>query len=251
MNGVGVRAVKNIQELRQRATKTPTTGIPAPLRDTARRALIAWVDTAIQHQMSLNDVLRRLRDGEAAETVGRAAIAPQLIDPNGPVSQAACASGCAFCCILTGEDGGTITRLEAQRLYAALAPLKGEPDGRVWHPKACPSLDPATQICRAYAARPMICRSYISSDVSACETIANGSPAEGAGVLGAQTLYLAVLILSRALLKGIVRVPTYSLSRVAAGAVDGEDAEAVLEAALHVPRELESEIARQAQVLKR
>ncbi|NNL19331.1 MAG: YkgJ family cysteine cluster protein [Boseongicola sp.] len=201
--------------------------------------------------MPLNEALRRIRDGEAAEAIGRAAIAPQLADPNGPAGKAACSAGCAFCCILTGEDGGTITQIEARRLHEALMAFKGQPDGRQWTQKGCPSLDPETRLCRVYEARPMICRSYVSSDVSACETIAGGMPAEGTGVLGAQTLYLAVLTLSRNLLKGITRVPTFSLARVAAGAVDGDSLEDALSEAQHSPRELDDEIARQAVVLKR
>lgn len=246
-----MRGIKSLADLQAKAAKVPTKGVPPALRDPARRALVAWVTTAVQHSMPLNEVLRRLRDGEAAEAIGRTAIAPQLADPSGPSARAACAPGCAFCCILSGEDGGTITQTEAKRLHDALAPLKGQPDGRDWTPKACPSLDPDTRLCRAYDARPMICRSYMSSDVAACEMIAEGTPAEGAGVLGAQTLYLAVLTLSRNLLKGITRVPTYSLSRIASGAIDGESLEDALAAARHGPRELDDEVARQAAVIKR
>ncbi len=246
-----MRPIKSVADLRRRAEKTSTSGVPPALRDAARRALVAWIDTALSHAVPLNIVLRRLRDGEAAEVVGQASIAPQLADPNGPASQAACAMGCAFCCILSGDDGGTITQIEAQRLHAALSPLAGQPDGRAWHPNGCPSLDPETRVCRAYDVRPMICRSYISMDVSACEAIAEGKPAEGAGVLGAQSLYLAVLTLSRTLLKGIARVPTYNLSRVATGAIEGKPIDITLDEACHLPRELDAEIARQAVFLKR
>jgi len=246
-----MKGLKALAALRAKAAKTSTKGFPHALRDPARRALVAWIDTAIQHGLPLNAALRRLRDGEAAEAIGRTAIAPQLADPNGPASRAACAPGCAYCCILSGDDGGTITQVEARRLHETLEPLKGTPDGRAWTTKACPALDPESRLCRAYDARPMICRSYMSSDVTACEKIAAGTPAEGAGVLGAQALYLAVLALTRNLLKGTTRVPTYSLSRVAAGAIDGESVEDALNAARHVPRELDEEIARQAAVLKR
>ena len=246
-----MKAPKTINDFQTKAAKTSMQGVPVALRDPAKRALLAWVGAAVQHNVPLKDALRRLRDGEAAEAIGRTALGPQLADPTGPASKAACTAGCAFCCILTGNDGGTITQIEAKRLYSALALLKGKPDGRQWTSKGCPSLDPETKMCRVYEARPMICRSYMSSDVSACETIASGTPAEGAGVLGAQSLYLAVLILSRNLLKGIARVPTYSLARVAAGAVDGESLEDAMNAARHGPRELDDEVARQAAVLKR
>lgn len=242
---------KNLEDLKHRALKASTSGIPAPLKDPARRALVAWIETASQHEIPLKDALRRLRDGEAAETVGRTALEPQLADPNGAAAQSACAVGCAFCCILNGSDGGTITKLEVERLHNALSPLAGEPDGRSWHPNGCPSLDPETQMCRVYDARPMICRTYISSDVSACESIAEGEAAEGAGVLGAQSLYLSVLQLSRSMLKGITRLPTYSLAKVAAGAVEGKALAETLDVAQHAPRELDEEIARQRAVIQR
>jgi Fe-S-cluster containining protein len=246
-----LKSFKTLTDLRVRVAKVSTKGVPPALRDPARGALVAWIDTAIQYEMPLNAALRRLRDGDAAEAIGRTAIAPQLADPNGPAAKAACAPGCAFCCILSGDDGGTITQAEARRLHQALVPVAGAPDGRAWNAKACPSLDPETRLCRAYDARPMICRSYMSSDASACEMIASGATVQGAGVLGAQTLYLAVLTLTRNLLKGIVRVPTYSLSRVAAGAVDGQSEDDALNSARHGTHELEDEVARQAAMLKR
>lgn len=246
-----MKGLKSLADLQAKAAKVSTKGVPVAFRDPARRALVAWLGAAVQHGMPLNEALRRLRDGEAAEAIGRTAISPQLVDPTGTAAKAECRAGCAFCCILTGDDGGTITHMEARRLHEALAHLQGEPDGREWTAKGCPSLDPETRLCRAYDARPMICRSYMSTDVSACEKIAEDTPAEGAGVLGAQTLYLAVLTLSRNLLKGIARVPTYSLSRVAAGAIDGESLDVAMGAAKHGPRELDDEIARQNAVLRR
>ena len=46
-------------------------------------------------------------------------------------------------------------------------------------------------------------------------------------------------------------MPTYSLSRIAAGAIDGEKLEDAMTAAKHGPRELDHEVARQAAVIKR
>ncbi len=122
-----------------------------------------------------------------------------------------------------------------------MSPKAGEPDGRQWHPDACAALDPLTRTCRAYAARPLICRTYVSSDVEACEQIARGKPAAGAGVLGAQGLMLAVLALTRVALDGVVRVPTYSLSRITAGAVDGEELANSLRLSRQPPRALDDE----------
>lgn len=244
-------AIKSVADLRVRAANARAAALPATLRDPVRRALLAWIDTAAAHGMPLNETLRRLRDGEAAVETGRALLAGQMADPNGPAARAACASGCAFCCIIPGEDGGTISGAEARRLHEALSPLAGKPDGRDWHPHACPALDATTRTCRAYDARPMICRTYLSPDAAACERVAAGEPAPGPGVLGAYPVYLAVLMLTREALKGTVAAPTFALARLAAAAVSGEDAATALESARHAPRELVRELDRQAEVLGR
>jgi hypothetical protein len=244
-------APKDMAGLRARALAARASGLPPALRDTARRTLVAWIDTAAAHGMPLREALRRLRDGEAAQQAGLAVIAGQMADSEGPAASAACAEGCAFCCILTGEDGGTMTGTEARAMQAALAPVSGQPDGRAWHPAACPALDPDSRTCRAYEARPMICRSYLSPDAALCQRIAEGEAVSGPGVLGAYPVYLAVLALTREMLRGTVAVPTYSLRRIAAGSVAGEDAETALDAARHAPRELTRELDRQAAAIRR
>ena len=243
-------APKNLEDLERRTRKLPLKGVPPPLREAARRALVAWIGTARAHDMPLKEALRRLRDGEAAVAVGQAAIEPQLADPSGPAARAACRSGCAFCCVLRGDDGGTITRSEALRLHAALAPLAGEPDGRAWRADACAALDPQTLKCRAYDVRPMICRSFLSSDAAACARMADGAPATGTGVLGAQSVYLAVLAATRQLLQGVAQTPTYSLATVTAWSVDGRSDDETLTAARHAPRELDAELARTVRAIR-
>lgn len=237
--------MKSFADLRRRAERARAADLPPAFRDVARRALLAWIDAAATHDMPLKEALRRLRDGEAALEAGNAALAGQLADPKGPAARAACASGCAFCCILSGADGGMITGAEATRLHAALAPLAGEPDGRDWHDKACPALDPESRRCRAYDARPMICRSFISDDADSCERIAAGEAATGPGVLGGYPLALSVFALTREALRGTIAVPTYSLARVAASSVEGADLTSALGNALHPPRELRDELSRQ------
>ena len=116
--------------------------------DRAKRGLIAYVGAQTDTKQAVTD----LADGTAATGIGRLGLSG--LSPSG----LACAEGCAFCCILSGDDGGTISETEAVALYEALAPLAGQPDGREWNPKACPSLDPDSRMCRAYEARPMICR---------------------------------------------------------------------------------------------
>ncbi|WP_375691663.1 YkgJ family cysteine cluster protein [Pseudooceanicola sp. LIPI14-2-Ac024] len=200
--------------------------------------LLAYLDTAIRQGMPAAQVIADMATGRAALRLADVARDTLLQAPPPVVTEAACARGCAFCCILAGGDGGTVTEVEARRLHAALEPLAGTPDGRGWHPSACPALDPDTRACRAYDARPTICRSFVSTDAEACRTNAEGGEAAGAGVLGSHIDYLAVQALVREVLQGIARVPTFALARVAAGAVEGEPVAASLGAARHPPRTL-------------
>ncbi len=243
--------MKSFGDLKRKVGATRSGSVPAAFREAARRTLLAWVEMAETHRLDLHQALRRLRDGEAAVEAGRAALGAQTSDPAGPMAQADCREGCAFCCILLGSDGGTITGVEAARLHEALVPFAGQPDGREWLPSACAALDPDTRLCRAYDARPAICRSYISPDAALCESIAAGEPVAGPGVLGGHTLYLSVLTLTREALRGVTAVPTYSLSSIARAAVEGVPLAHALESARHAPRELTEEIGRQKAALGR
>lgn len=226
--------------LRARAAAARAKGAGRTADDRAHRLLDAWLATAEAHGRPAREVIVDMARGETAWQIARALRDQALAAPPAIVLNAACTEGCAFCCILTGGDGGIVTETEAARLHAALAPLAGAPDGRAWHPDACPALDPATRRCRAYDARPMICRSFLSTDAAACEANAAGGTAEGAGLLGIHVDYLAVLALIRETLKGTARVPTYSLARIAAGAIDGADLSPNLDAARHPPKTLET-----------
>ena len=119
----------------------------------AKRGIKAYTQTMAQNGTSMANIIEKLADGTVAQGIGQ--IGLSALNPSG----LACAKGCAFCCILKGEDGGTITEIEAIEMYKALSVLQNKPDGRNWVPKACPSLDPETLACRAYEARPVICRS--------------------------------------------------------------------------------------------
>ena len=232
------RRPESIGDLRLRAGTAPLAGLDNARADRARRVLVAWLDSCKRHGRAFEDVLRELATGVAATQIGEALRAETMKAPPPQVRDADCAAGCAFCCILDGPDGGTITQSEARGLHAALAPLAGMPDGRGWHPAACPSLDPETRSCRAYEARPTICRSYLSTDATACETNAAGGMAEGAGLLGSHLDYLAVHLLARAVLAGTVRVDSYALREVAAATVDGCDLRETLKRARHPERTL-------------
>ncbi len=215
------------------------------LADRTRGALASWLRLA-QAERGTEAATDALAEGGAAVELAEAGLA-QAARPQG----LACAEGCAFCCILSGEDGGTISEAEARRLHAALAPHAGAPDGRAWHPRACPALDPETRACRAYDARPVICRSYVSTDAQACEQVSQGHAVPGPGTLGPYHGYLAALGLSRAALKGARRVSTHALARLAAAAVEGQPLDAALAASRHKPAELEAEIRRSKRDLAR
>lgn len=208
-------------------------GSAPEVTDRARAALLAWIDADAR---PFPDLVAALTTGAVARAIAATALRAQAA-PHGT----ACAKGCAWCCVHPGETGAAITEAEARALHAALAPLAGQPDGRAWLPDACPALDPATRTCRAYEARPIVCRAYLSTSAQACEAVARGTPAHGPGVLTAHTLMLAIHGLARAALAGTARVPTYALARVAAAACDGQDPDAALAAARQPPAELDAE----------
>jgi len=217
-------------------------GSPPQVTEQARALLLGWLDPS----RTFADALRDLSSGEAARAIGLA-----LLDRTPEPPGLDCKSGCAFCCILPGDDGGTVTAAEARTLHAALIPLQGTPDGTQWHPQACPALDPATRLCRAYAARPMICRTYVSRDVTACEAIAEGHAKPGTGTLPAQIITITVHALARAALHGTTPVHTYNLRAIATAALRGTPAPDALKSARHSPKSLDAERRRLARGLTR
>lgn len=229
-----------IGALAQRVARAKLKGLDKALEDRAKRVLTSYLQTAESYGMPVKDVVAEMASGQAAWRLGNAVKDELMKTPPDVVVNAACAEGCAFCCILKGGEGGVITGFEAKRLHTALSPLQGAPDGRVWHPEACPALDPETRRCRAYEDRPMICRSFVSTDASACERNADGGAEEGAGLLGSHLDYLAVHALCRQALKGIAQVHSYSLAQTARRAVEGQDASDALMAARHKPSALEA-----------
>ena len=225
--------------LDDRIARAKIKGLSSTQEHRAKRILRSYLQTAQTYGMSVTDVIAELGNGEAARRLGAAVRDEILKTPPDAVRNAACSNGCAFCCILSGGEGGLITQTEAATLHSALAPLQGQPDGRAWHKDACPALDPKTQSCRAYEARPMICRSFLSTDAEACRRNAEGGTEQGAGLLGSHLDYLAVHALCRQVLKGISQVHSYSLAAIAAGAIAGEDIETSLKNARHKPSALD------------
>ena len=116
-------------ELRKRAERARASGIPAAYRETARRALIAWIDAAATHGLDPREAMRRLRDGAAAIEAGRAALEGQMADPDGPMARADCRTGCAFCCILKGRGRRNHLRFGGNRAFCRFVTLGG-PTGR-------------------------------------------------------------------------------------------------------------------------
>ncbi|PUB14214.1 YkgJ family cysteine cluster protein [Yoonia sediminilitoris] len=228
-----------IADLISRVERAHMKGVSASFESRTKRILLSYLQTAFAHGLPPKDVIGEMANGQAAWRLGMAVRDELLKAPPDAVRNAACQKGCAFCCILTGGEGGLITEVEAERLHAALAPLQGQPDGREWHENACPALDPATRTCRAYDARPMICRSFLSTDASACEQNAAGEEAAGAGLLASHLDYLGVQALSRQVLKGTAQVATYSLARTAGSAVEGKDLAQSLSTARHAPSSLD------------
>ncbi|WP_306132292.1 YkgJ family cysteine cluster protein [Roseivivax marinus] len=234
----------SISDLRQRVARARLPGGDRTVTERARRMLDLYLETADAHGLALAEVARELKSGTAALRIGGAELEQQAT--SAALRDAACAPGCAFCCILAGEDGAVIFEAEARALHEALVPLAGEPDGRAWSARACPALDPETRACRAYAARPMVCRAYVSPDAEACRQVADGIPAPGPGLLGGRAVSLAVQMLARAALQGVATVPSFSLSAVAAAAVEGREIDAALREARHKPRVMDDERKRAA-----
>lgn len=218
--------------LRARVAAARVSDAPPGAVERARGLMLVYLDTAMAQEAPVKAVLSALASGEAAVRIGAIEDQQQRAAAPERFAGMACGDGCAFCCILTDDqDGGAITEHEAEALHAALAPYAGAPDGRGWHLKACPALDPETRSCRAYEARPMICRAFQSTDAEACRRNAEGEEVEGASVVGSHITYLAARSLARAALTGRVKVATYRLVDVAAGAVEGKPNKVALRAA--------------------
>lgn len=229
----------SIGDISQRVARAKVKGVDKTLEARAKRILTSYLQTAQSYAMPTKEVVAEMASGQAAWRLGSAVRDEILKTPPDVVQNAACQQGCAFCCILSGGEGGVITAFEAAQLHQAAAPLQGKPDGRDWHAEACPALDPDTRSCRAYDARPMICRSFVSKDAEACRKNAEGGAEKGAGLLGSHLDYLVIHALCRQALKGIAQVPTYSMATTAAGAVAGRQAIETLTDAHHKPSALE------------
>ena len=232
---------RDVPDLRAALAAARLPGHPPEVTAQARDLLLAWLDP----RRPFRDLIRDLATGAAAR-----AIAQALLDRTPEPPGLDCAPACAFCCLLPGADGGTITAAEAGALHDALLPLRGQPDGRVWHAQACSALDPSTRLCRAYEARPMICRTYVSRDVTACEAIARGEARPGTGTLPPQLAHVTLHALARAALAGTARVPTHALAGIAAAALDGLSRADALAATRHPPASLDAERRRLARGLE-
>ena len=162
MRPAKARPPRDLATLASRVAKLRLAGGDSATVARAKALLKVYLETAAAHGQSVAEIARSLRAGVPALRIGGAELEAQAARPDGPAARAACRAGCAFCCILNGDEGGVILEAEARAVHRALTPLKGQPDGRAWHPKACPALDPATRMCRLYDAWRMNCRTYPS-----------------------------------------------------------------------------------------
>ncbi|QPM90810.1 YkgJ family cysteine cluster protein [Pseudooceanicola algae] len=231
--------VTDMAALRRKLAKSRARGMPKFLEDRGRRLLDAYLATSDTDGRPFRAMLGELASGEAARKLAAMTGAQLRSERPEELENAACTTGCAFCCILLEGDGGLITEAEATTLHTALAPLTGQPDGRAWNAHACAALDPETRLCRAYDARPTVCRSFISVDVDACRENAEGGDEDGSGMLGNHLDYLAVLALSRDLMRGTALVTTYSMQQITSAAVDGAPLDTAMKRARHKSSELE------------
>ena len=229
------------RSLRDRIASAKVSGAPKAAVERARRMLLATLDAAGRAGADEDAAIRDIAAGTAAMRIGGAELEREAAE--GLFAGAACGAGCAFCCIV-GADGPPLTRAEAEALHAALLPHAGAAPGTDWHPRACPALDPATQRCRAYGRRPLICRAFLSWDSAVCAENAEGGNRPGAGVAGAQPVSLAAQALARAALAGEARVSTFGLARVAAAALAGQPLADALRVARQPPRALTDELRR-------
>lgn len=246
MTGPGARNRKprDLHGLRARVTALRLRDPGREQLERARAILLSFLDAAIAQGAGFDETLRALKSGAIARTAAATELQRITAAPPEPLTRAACRAGCAFCCLLPGRDGGLILEVEARGLHASLQPLIGQADGQSWHRDACPVLDPETRMCRAYDARPMLCRGYFSVDAAACEDNAAGKPTPGAAMLGAQGVMLAVQSLARAACDGLVRVPSYSLKALARATLNGATLPDALRASRHTPRMLDDERSR-------
>jgi len=212
---------------------------------------LAYVKASLREDMAGRHTFKAIKaavdDGEMAHALAMKSVENHPIEEVMARSgaSAACATGCAFCCILTpGGNGGPITRAEAARLFEPLVALRGTRDGRDWHPDACAALDPETRTCRAYADRPVICRATASTDAAICEALAHGDESRGTNGRHAAAYMLHV---AQALGRRSVgaEAPTYALARFTAAVIEGAGFEAALKASRHDHEET-AEITRDA-----
>ena len=74
--------------------------------------------------------------------------------------------------------------------------------------------------------------------------ISDGKTADGPGTLAPYHTYLASLGISRSILKGLKRVATYSMFRLASEAVSGTALDEALSKSRHAASELDAELKR-------
>ncbi len=75
----------------------------------AKRGIKAYTQSMAQNGTPMANIIEKLADGTVAQGIGQ--IGLSALNPGG----LACAKGCAFCCILKGEDGARLRKLKRSR----------------------------------------------------------------------------------------------------------------------------------------
>jgi hypothetical protein len=95
-------AAMTIADITTRVESARIKDLSATVQTRAKRILLSYLQTAQSHGMPLTDVLGEMASGQAAWRLGHAVRDEIMKNPPEVVGKAACAEGCAFCCILKG-----------------------------------------------------------------------------------------------------------------------------------------------------
>ncbi|MEM8538408.1 MAG: hypothetical protein AAGF56_11185, partial [Pseudomonadota bacterium] len=94
----GKDASLTIGALAKRVERARVKGVTGALEDRVKRILASYLQTAQAHGMPVKHVVGDLASGQAAWRLGHAVRDEIMRNPPAAVQEAACASGCAFCC---------------------------------------------------------------------------------------------------------------------------------------------------------
>jgi len=194
----------------------------------------------------LLDILEQDRDGRRAGATADAAHAgyERSMKAHFRADGLACRNGCAHCCHAYVSVSAPEALLAAravralpkkrraaviERVQATDTRTRGLPpeDRKGAGATPCPLLDPDTDACTVYAARPLSCRAELSTDAEACARMVQGLDAERLSpvlALRLKILYSSALALAA---KGVgLRAGVLEFNAALRIALEGSDTEA-------------------------